>query len=62
MLDRELVRLQIENSPVELLDGLPRPDGGRGALVRLTLPIVDGAGAPERAASDRGAPQRALTD
>jgi two-component system, NtrC family, nitrogen regulation sensor histidine kinase NtrY len=46
---------------VELLDGLVRLDGGRGALVRLTLPIVDeGAAALTAATPDRNAVQRAL--
>jgi two-component system, NtrC family, nitrogen regulation sensor histidine kinase NtrY len=43
---------------VELLDGLERPDGGRGAQVRLALPIVDDKAAEAAPASSDN--QRAL--
>ncbi len=39
--------LEDHGGTVELLDGLERGDGGRGAKVRLTLPIVDEAAGGE---------------
>jgi two-component system nitrogen regulation sensor histidine kinase NtrY len=45
--------LEDHGGAVELLDGLPRQDGGSGAQVRLILPIVD----DKNGASPSGAPQ-----
>ncbi len=45
---------------VELLDGLPRPDGGRGAQVLMKLPLRS-VPAPAEASPTRAPPQTART-
>jgi two-component system nitrogen regulation sensor histidine kinase NtrY len=50
--------LEDHGGAVELLDGLERIDGGRGAMVRLILPIVDEAKASSPQESKEN--QRAL--
>jgi two-component system nitrogen regulation sensor histidine kinase NtrY len=51
--------LEDHGGAVELLDGLPRDDGGRGAQVRLRLPIV-GDVPPPQSSSASGANEREL--
>jgi two-component system nitrogen regulation sensor histidine kinase NtrY len=50
--------LEDHGGAVELLDGLERSDGGRGAMVRLVLPIIDeGTASPAEESKEN---QRAL--
>ncbi len=51
--------LEDHGGGVELLDGLPREDGGRGAQVRLRLPVIGDAGQTE-SFSASGANEREL--
>ena len=52
--------LEDHGGSVELLDGLPRADGGRGAQVLMKLPIADAIGAPASTPA-QGASEQALS-
>jgi two-component system, NtrC family, nitrogen regulation sensor histidine kinase NtrY len=52
--------LEDHGGSVELLDGLQRADGGRGAQVLMNLPVADAIGAPASSPAQR-ASERALS-
>ena len=52
--------LEDHGGSVELLDGLVRPDGGRGAQVLMKLPLAD-APAPSISSPTQGASEREMS-